>query len=65
MQNKNEGDDWTTVVSKKKINPKVENAQVNPNVLQDWDKIVINGKSAPLSVTGKKINLRRDNENCT
>jgi len=53
--------EWTTVVSKKKQVPKNENAPSNPNVVQDWDRIIIHGKSAPLNIkkqaTAPKINF--------
>ena len=52
--------DWTTVVSKKKQAPKNENAPSNPNVVQDWDRVIIHGKSAPSNIkkqsTAPKVN---------
>jgi len=51
----NDENEWTTVVSKKKVAPKNENAPANPNVMQDWDKVVIHGKSAPSSTIKKSI----------
>jgi ribosome-binding protein aMBF1 (putative translation factor) len=51
----NDENEWTTVVSKKKVAPKNENAPANPNVMQDWDKVVIHGKSAPSSTIKKAI----------
>jgi len=55
----NDENEWTTVVSKKKVAPKIENAPVNPNVIQDWDRVIIHGKSAPSNA--KKIIAPRVN----
>jgi ribosome-binding protein aMBF1 (putative translation factor) len=55
MSNDQNENEWTTVVAKKKQPPKNENAPVNPNVIQDWDRVVIHGKSAPTSAIKKTI----------
>jgi DNA-binding XRE family transcriptional regulator len=56
----NDENEWTTVVSKKKVAPKIENAPVNPNVIQDWDRVIIHGKSAPSNarkIIAPRVNL--------
>ena len=51
----NDESEWTTVISKKKQQPKNENAPVNPNAIQDWSTVIIHGKSAPSSTIKKAI----------
>ena len=55
MSNDENENEWTTVVTKKKQPSKNENAPVNPNAIQDWDKVIIHGKSAPSSTIKKSI----------
>ena len=55
MSNDQNENEWTTVVTKKRHPPKNENAPVNPNAIQDWDRVIIHGKSAPSSTIKKAI----------
>jgi ribosome-binding protein aMBF1 (putative translation factor) len=59
----NDESEWTTVVTKKKQPPKNENAAVNPNAIQDWDRVIIHGKSAPSNakkIIAPRVNLTPD-----
>jgi len=56
----NDENEWTTVVTKKRQPSKNENAPVNPNAIQDWDRVIIHGKSAPSSTIKKAIVPRQN-----
>jgi ribosome-binding protein aMBF1 (putative translation factor) len=55
MADNDNQNEWTTVVTKKRQSSKNKNAPVNPNAIQDWDRVIIHGKSASSTTIKKAI----------